>query len=90
MKKSILITGVAGSGKSTICKELKSKKYHEVNLAFWTKIDGIRIKSKESHLQFFLFSRKELVKQVILPEALKKAILKWFRNKKIFWVSQKN
>ena len=27
MKKSILITGVAGSGKSTICKELKRKKY---------------------------------------------------------------
>ncbi len=65
------------------------KKYHEINLAFQTKTDGIKIESKEDHLHFFLLDKKQLIKQTVLPETLKKALLKWFRNKKIFWVSQR-
>ena len=63
------------------------KKYHEINLAFQAKTDKIRTESKENHLQFFLLDRKQLIKQIVLPEVLKKALLKWFRNKKIFWVT---
>jgi 8-oxo-dGTP pyrophosphatase MutT (NUDIX family) len=65
------------------------KKYHEINLAFQTKTDKIKIESKEDHLQFFLLNKKQLARQTVLPEALKKALLKWFLNKKIFWVSQR-
>jgi len=63
------------------------KKYHEINLAFRTKTDELKTESKEDHLQFFLLDKKQLIKQIVLPEALKKALLKWFRNKKIFWAS---
>ena len=66
------------------------KKYHEINLAFQTKIDKTKIESKENHLQFFLLNKKQLIREVILPEVLKKTLLKWFRNKKIFWTSQWN
>jgi len=65
------------------------RKYHEINLAFQAKTDKITTESKEDHIQFFLLNKKQLVKQTILPGALKKALLKWFRNKKIFWVSQR-
>lgn len=64
------------------------KKYHEINLAFQTVVDKIKTESKEDHLQFFLFNKKQLAQQTVLPEVLKKALLKWFRNKKLFWVSQ--
>jgi 8-oxo-dGTP diphosphatase len=67
------------------------KKYHEINLAFQAKIAKIyeiKIESKEDHLQFFLLDKKQLIKEVVLPGMLKQALLKWFRNKRIFWVSQ--
>jgi len=66
------------------------RKYHEINLVFQakTKASGMKIESKEKHLQFFLFTKKQLIRQTILPNILKGAVLKWFRNKKIFWVSQ--
>lgn len=65
------------------------RKYHEINLAFKTKINKIKMESKEDHLRFFLFDKKQLTKQIILPKSLKKALLKWFRNKKIFWAVQR-
>jgi 8-oxo-dGTP pyrophosphatase MutT (NUDIX family) len=64
------------------------KKYHEINLVFQAKIDKTKIESKEDHLQFFLLNKKQLIREVVLPEVLKEALLKWFRNKKIFFVSQ--
>ncbi len=66
------------------------KKYHEINLVFQTKTDEIKTESKENHLQFFLLDKKQLIRQTVFPEVLKQALLKWFRNKKIFWVSQRN
>jgi len=67
----------------------KGKKYHEINLAFQTTVNEIKTESREDHIHFFLFDKKQLIRKTILPEVLKKALLKWFRDKKIFWVSQR-
>jgi ADP-ribose pyrophosphatase YjhB (NUDIX family) len=66
----------------------EGKKYHEINLVFDVLTGKINTKSKEDHLQFFLLDKKELVQKNVLPAVLKKAILKWLKDKKMFWVSQ--
>lgn len=63
-------------------------KHHEINLIYHVRIDKLDIESKEDHLQFFLFDKKQLVEENILPKVLKQAILKWLKNKKDFWVSE--
>ena len=63
-------------------------KHHEINLAFWLPIKKINTESKENHLQFFLIDKNQLAKENILPVVLKKAVLKWLKDKKLFWVSQ--
>ncbi|HBP27318.1 TPA: hypothetical protein DD445_00790 [Candidatus Nomurabacteria bacterium] len=48
-------------------------------------------KRQEDHLEFALFTKEEFMKEKkIYPVALKKQILKWLKDKKIFWVSQIN
>lgn len=64
------------------------EKRHEINLAFQTAVEEIKTKSKEGHLQFFLFDKERLEKETILPDVLKNAILVWLKNKKLFWQSQ--
>ena len=66
----------------------ESKVRHEINLVFEVKIKGGKIKSKEDQLEFDYFDKKQLKQENVLPKALKEAILKWFENKTIFWVSQ--
>lgn len=63
-------------------------KRHEINLAFQVSVKGISTKSRENHLQFFLIDKKQLIKKNVLPKTLKKAVFKWLRDKKPFWVSQ--
>lgn len=65
-----------------------SKKHHEINLIFNVKTNKITTKSKEKHLQFFLFDKKRLAKENILPVILKNSALKWLKNKKPFWVNR--
>jgi len=64
------------------------KKYHEINLAFSVSVRKISTKSKENHLRFFLMDKKQLARENVLPQSLKKAVLKWVKDKKPFWVSQ--
>jgi mutator protein MutT len=76
------------------------KKYHEINLAFQALVKKLTTRSRENHLQFFLFNKKQLAKEKILPITLKKSILKWLKDpegkplvsygagKKPFWASQ--
>ena len=66
----------------------EGKVRHEINLVFKVKIKGGKIKSKEDQLEFDYFDKKQLKQENVLPKALKEAILKWFENKTIFWVSQ--
>jgi len=64
------------------------KRYHEINLAFSVLAKRISTKSKENHLSFFLMDKKQLARENVLPQSLKKAVLKWLKDKKPFWVSQ--
>ncbi len=64
------------------------KKHQEINLAFEVSARRINTKSKENHLHFFFFDKKELVNKKILPKMLAKAILKWLKNKRPFWTNQ--
>jgi len=64
------------------------KKHHEINLIFRVIPKKIISESKENHISFFLFDKKRFSKEKVLPIALKKAILKWLKDKKIFWASQ--
>lgn len=64
------------------------KKHHEINLVFNVRINKLKFKSREDHIQFYLKTKKELLKEKVLPEVLTKAILKWLKTKKPFWVSE--
>ena len=64
------------------------QKHHEINLVFSAKVDKIKIDSKENHIGFELIDTKKFSKTKIYPVALKKAILKWLKDKKPFWASQ--
>jgi len=64
------------------------KRHHEINLAFNVKINKLKTKSREDHLEFFLKTKKELSKEKVLPKTLTKAVLKWLEGKKSFWVSE--
>lgn len=62
-------------------------KHHEINLVFNVLLKRLKTKNKEDHLRFFLFDKKQLTKENILPRPLKRAILKWLKDKTPFWVS---
>ena len=65
-----------------------NQKHHEVNLVFGIEVGKISDKSKEDHLEFFLLNIDEFSQKDVLPIALKKAVLKWLKDEKIFWASQ--
>jgi ADP-ribose pyrophosphatase YjhB (NUDIX family) len=66
-------------------------KHHEINFVFKTKINKIHTKNKEDNRRFYfaLLDMKEYKKNKVNPVALSKQILKWQKDKKFFWVSQK-
>ncbi len=64
------------------------EKHHEINLVFEVKTKEARHQSQENHIEFAFLNKKDFTGARIYPIALKKALLKWFRNKKIFWTSQ--
>jgi len=68
--------------------EEAGKKHHEINLVFNVIPKKIISKSKENHISFFFFDKKRFSKEKVLPIALKRVILKWLKDKKIFWASQ--
>ncbi len=68
--------------------EKDNETHHEINLVFEVLVDEAQDKSKENHIDFFFKSKKELIKEKVLPVVLTKAVLKWLNDKKTFWVSQ--
>jgi ADP-ribose pyrophosphatase YjhB (NUDIX family) len=67
----------------------EGERHHEINLVYKTEIEKIKTESQEGHLEFALFTKEEFMKEKkIYPVALKKQILKWLKDKKIFWISQ--
>jgi len=64
----------------------KSKKYHEINLIFNTKIEKMNLKSEEKKLKFYLKDLKEFKNIYFLPKNLKTALFNYFKNKKFFYI----
>ena len=64
-------------------------KRHEINLVFSVVAFGeVKDKSMEDDLEFFFLDKASLIKENILPMALKDCIIKWIDDKKMFWGSQ--
>lgn len=66
----------------------EKKVFQEINLVFRVFPKKLKTKSKENHLQFFLLDKKQFSKEKILPKILKRGILNWLKNKKIFWATE--
>src|SRR3989344_569568 len=64
------------------------EKHHEINLVFKMKLKSNKTERQEDHIDFTFMNKKEFAKAQLYPIALKKAILKWSKDKKIFWASQ--
>jgi len=62
--------------------------HHELDLIFNVEAENVSDKSREDHIDFFFMDIDKFSKEKILPTALQKSILKWLKNKKIFWASQ--
>ena len=65
------------------------KNHHEINFVFDVKAKKVKDKSLEDHLDFLFLDIKQFSKKRVLPIALRKQVLKWLKNKKVFWASQK-
>src|SRR3989339_761111 len=66
----------------------KKSKHHEINLVFKGKVSKVHEQSKEKHISFRLFNIKDLPKVEILPENLKKSVIRWLKDKKVFWAGK--
>ncbi|MBI3335686.1 MAG: NUDIX domain-containing protein [Candidatus Portnoybacteria bacterium] len=64
------------------------KIHHELNLIFEAIPNIVTDQSKEDHIQFRFVDVNKLSREKILPVALKGSIIKWLKNRKIFWASQ--
>ena len=62
--------------------------HHEINLVFNVIADKVKDKSKEDHIDFLFLSKREILKERVLPKKLIKAIIKWQKDKNTFWVSK--
>ena len=61
------------------------KVHHEINLVFNVTADKTKDTSCEDHLGFLFLDKKKFSKENILPKALKESVLKWQKDKKIFF-----
>lgn len=66
------------------------KDHHELNLVFKAKIDGLPKTSLEDHIEFHWIDAKKIAKEEILPLSLKAMVVRWIKNKKIFWATENN
>jgi len=64
-------------------------KKHEFNLVYSVQAKDAQDKSAEDNLDFFFFDIKRFSKERVLPTAMKEQVLKWLKDKKIFWIGQK-
>jgi 8-oxo-dGTP diphosphatase len=67
-----------------------AREAHEINFTFWAEIDREDVKALEDHLEFRWLSWDEFEKEEVLPTSLKNEIIKWEKDKKVFWSSQNN
>ena len=65
-----------------------NQKHCEIGLIFDVVLKKIKKVSNEDHLEVSFISLDKLSEKKLLPVALRKALLKWFGDKKTFWASQ--
>lgn len=65
------------------------EKHHEINLAFDVSVKKVKDKSLEDHIDFIFLNKKQVRKEKILPVSLQKNVIKWLKDKKTFWTSQR-
>ena len=63
-------------------------KHHEINLVFNVSAGKVKDKSLEDHIDFLFLDKRDFQKEKVLPISLQKNVIKWLRNKKVFWASQ--
>ncbi len=61
-------------------------KHHEINIIFEVLVGKSKFESKESHISFVLIDADKLSGENVLPNVLKKAVLKWLKNGKVFGI----
>ena len=64
------------------------KHHHELDLVFNVEAENVSDKSEEDHIDFLFMDVERFSKEEILPIALHKVLLKWLKDKKVFWASQ--
>lgn len=67
--------------------EEDDENHHEINLVFEVSADRVEDKSREDHIDFFFLDEEKFSKEIILPKALKKAVIQWQKDGQIFWKS---
>lgn len=66
----------------------EGKRHHELNLVFNVETAKVEDRSKEDHIDFVFFDTKRFTKEIIFPFKLRDNIIKWLRDKKLFWASE--
>jgi 8-oxo-dGTP diphosphatase len=66
----------------------KGGNHQEVNIIFEVEINNYEVKCCEDHLEFHWFDLADLENLLVLPDGMKKAILKWIEDKKSFYCYQ--
>lgn len=64
-------------------------KHHEINLVFNVLAQKVKDKSMEDYIDFFFFNEKEFKKTKVLPLVLRKSVIRWSKDKRMFWASKK-
>jgi len=65
-----------------------NQKHHEINLVFNVLVAKAKDKSEEDHIDFFFFNKERFSKEKVLPLNLKKAVIRWQKDKKEFFISE--
>ncbi len=84
----ILVKRVSFIGVGENIFNQEGQEYHEINLVFEVLADEVEDKSREDEIDFFFFDREKFSKEEVLPIFLKEAIIKWRKDKKLFWLEQ--
>lgn len=69
--------------------EQDGAKKHEISFIFQVKVDIDEIIAKEEHIDFSWLTMEEFIEALVLPPALKDAIVRWTAEKEPFFVEEK-
>ncbi len=83
----LIINNISFIGAVEQVYKKKNNIYHEVNLVFEVDVEKIKTKSLEDHIDFKLVSVENLDLDNLLPKALRRKIIRWLKNKEVFWKS---